>query len=184
ISPGTLTTSALGVNCLAIIVDGGAILREIREEVKQAIAEMRERTRTTPRVVIVEFGANPETAVYTRQLQRALGGAGIETAVEQMHEETPLAEAQAILRRLSDDGAVHGIQLQMPLPKHLSLPDLAPALDPAKDLDGIHPYNAGLLAQGRPGIVPATPLAGIEILDRHHIQLAGAHAVVVGRSIS
>ncbi|HEY3116994.1 MAG TPA: bifunctional 5,10-methylenetetrahydrofolate dehydrogenase/5,10-methenyltetrahydrofolate cyclohydrolase [Chloroflexota bacterium] len=169
---------------MATIVDGGAIMREIREEVRQKIAELVERSRVTPRVAIVEFDANPETTVYTRQLQRAFSAVGIETTVEQIPEDAPLDDARGTLRRLSADATVHGIQVQMPLPKHISLPDLTQALDPAKDLDGIHPYNAGLLAQGRPGIVPATPLAGIEILDRHGIQIAGARAVVVGRSVS
>ncbi len=169
---------------MAIMVDGGAILREIREEVAPEISELTNRTRITPHVVIIEFGTNPETALYTRQLRRTLGAAGIETAVEQIADDTPLEHAQGTLRRLSADSNVHGIQLQMPLSKHLSLQDLADALDPAKDLDGIHPYNAGLLAQGRRGTVPATPLAGIEILDRHSIQIEGARAVVVGRSVS
>lgn len=169
---------------MAIVVDGRAILSDIREEVAKAIGELTLRTRITPHVVIVEFGANPEIAVYTRQLQRTFGGAGIETAVEHIPESAPLDQAQQTLRRLSADSTVHGIQLQMPLPKHLPLERLTEALDPAKDLDGVHPYNAGLLAQGRPGMVPATPAAGIEILDRHRIQVSGAHAVVVGRSVA
>jgi methylenetetrahydrofolate dehydrogenase (NADP+)/methenyltetrahydrofolate cyclohydrolase len=95
-----------------------------------------------------------------------------------------LGEMTALLGSLCAAPDVHGIQIQTPLPPQLPLAQVVDALDPAKDLDGIHPYNSGLLAQGRAGIIPATPLGGLEILLRHEVPIAGARAVVVGRSTS
>lgn len=169
---------------MAIIVDGNGIFREIRDEVATAFAELAAQAGPRPRVAIVSFGASPEAALYTRQLQRAFGAAGVQVTVETAPADATLEAARRTLQMLSADPSMHGIQLQTPLPPHLPLAALAEALDPAKDLDGIHPYNAGLLAQGQPQVVPATPLAGIEILDRYGIGTSGAQAVVVGRSVA
>ncbi len=167
---------------MAIIVDGNALAREICEQVGQAFAETKARTGVIPRLAIVQPEGGEAAAVYTRRLQRTFATAGVEVAVHDLPAEAPFEYVRNLIAALSADAAVHAIQIQTPLPPHLALGDLLGALDPGKDVDGIHPYNTGLLAQGRPGIAPATPLGGMEILRRYEVPIAGARAVIVGRS--
>lgn len=165
-----------------MIVDGSALAREIRGQVQACLADLVARGGDAPRVAIVQVGGSAEGALYTRQLQRTFGRAGVDVDICPIPENASLGEAVRAVGELSRNPSIHGIQIQAPLPPNVPLPELAEALDPAKDLDGLHPANAGLLAQGRPWIIPATPLAGIEILLRYGVQMAGSRAVVVGRS--
>jgi methylenetetrahydrofolate dehydrogenase (NADP+) / methenyltetrahydrofolate cyclohydrolase len=167
---------------VATIVDGNALSREICAQVGEEFAAAKTRSGITPRVAIVQPEGDEAAAVYTRRLQRTFTTAGVEVVVHDLPAEAPAAEAGALIAALSADPTVHAIQIQTPLPPHLSLGELLAALDPMKDVDGIHPCNTGLLAQGRPGIAPATPLGGMEILRRYDVPIAGARAVVVGRS--
>ncbi len=167
---------------MATIVDGNALAREICEQLGQAFAEARARSGVVPRLAIVQPEGDEASAVYTRRLQRTFSTAGVEVTVHELPAEVPLEHARNLVASVSADEAVHAIQIQTPLPPHIPLGDLLGALDPAKDVDGIHPYNTGLLAQGRPGIAPATPLGGMEILRRYEVPIAGARAVLVGRS--
>jgi methylenetetrahydrofolate dehydrogenase (NADP+)/methenyltetrahydrofolate cyclohydrolase len=164
------------------VVDGAAILRETQQGVGEAITRHVAATGITPRIVVVQVGDDAAAGLYTRRLSRNLQPAGVTVEVQKLPEEISLHAAQDVLRGLSADPLVHGVQLQTPLPTHIPMVDLVRALDPHKDLDGIHPHNAGLLAQGVPDIVPATPLGGFEILRRHGVVTEGATAVVVGRS--
>jgi len=107
---------------------------------------------------------------------------GVEADVHQLEASVDLADVTGLLSKLNGSAEIHGIQIQTPLPPQLPLAQVVDALDPAKDLDGIHPHNLGLLAQGRAAIVPATPLGGLEILLRHEVAISGARAVVLGRS--
>jgi methylenetetrahydrofolate dehydrogenase (NADP+)/methenyltetrahydrofolate cyclohydrolase len=120
--------------------------------------------------------------MYTRQLQRVFSAAGIVVDLHELPWEVAPEEAASLIRTLSARRGLHGIQIQTPLPPQVPLERLLEALTPAKDLDGMHPFNAGCLAQGHPTIIPATPRAGMEILLRHGVPLTGARAVVVGRS--
>lgn len=167
---------------MGTLVDGNAILRETQQGVGEAVSQHVAATGVTPRITVVQAGDDAAASMYTRRIARNLEPAGIQVDVTQIPVDTSLREAQDLIRALSADPAVHGIQLQTPLPVHLPIAELVLALDPKKDLDGIHPYNAGLLAQGQPAIVPATPLGGFEILRRHAIITEGARAVVLGRS--
>lgn len=167
---------------MATMVDGNALAREIRGEAAARLAELAARGHKPPRVAIVQDGASAAASLYTRQLHRAFAEARVAVEVHPISTGAPASEAVQLVRGLSQDPAVHGIQIQTPLPSAIPLGALVEALDPAKDLDGIHPCNAGLLAQGRPSIVPATALAGLEILLRHQVAIVGARAVVVGRS--
>lgn len=168
---------------MAIIVDGKAISEEIEREVASCFAELVSRGGAPPRVAVVEFGEHASAGVYTRQLQRAFDRVGVATDVHGVPAGASLASVRGMLGDLCADPSLHGIQIQTPLPREIALHQLADAIDPAKDLDGIHPENLGRLAQGRPAIVPATPQAGLEILDRYAVDLEGAHAVVIGRSL-
>jgi methylenetetrahydrofolate dehydrogenase (NADP+)/methenyltetrahydrofolate cyclohydrolase len=167
---------------VATIVDGNALSREICEQVGQAFTEARSRSGVTPHLAIVQPQGDEASAVYTRRLQRTFSTAGVQVTVHDLPAEASAAEASTLIASLSADPTVHAIQIQTPLPPQLQLGDLLAALDPAKDVDGIHPQNTGLLAQGRPGLAPATPLGGMEILRRYDVPIAGARAVVVGRS--
>src|SRR4051794_14054265 len=167
---------------MATIVDGNALAREIRDEVAESFAKLAAPDRVPPRVAIVLIGQDEAATVYTRRLQRTFTDASVGVELHDLPTSASLIEAEALVRGLSEDERIHGIQLQTPLPPQIPLSALLDVLDPHKDLDGIHPANAGLLAQGRPSIVPATPLGGLEILLRHNVPLSGARAVVVGRS--
>lgn len=167
---------------LGTLVDGSAILRETQQGVGEAVAHHVAATGITPRIAVIQAGDDAAASMYTRRIARNLEPAGIQVDAIQIRVDISLREAQELIRSLSDDSTVHGIQLQTPLPGHLPMVDLITFLDPRKDLDGIHPYNAGLLAQGQPDIIPATPLGGFEILRRHAIITEGARAVILGRS--
>ncbi len=169
---------------MTTIVDGGALARTVREEAAAQFESAVATSGVTPLVAIVQLHGAESAEMYTRQLQRAFAAARVDVQVHELAADTSLDEAIRLVRTLSEDPAVHGVQIQTPLPPGLSLTDLTAALDPAKDLDGIHPQNLGLLAQGQPSVVPATPLGGLEILLRHGVDIVGAHAVVVGRSTS
>lgn len=167
---------------MTTIVDGNALSREIREGVRESFAELARAGVMPPRVAIVQFGDDPAATQYTRRLQRTFGDAGAAVNLHELPASATEEEAARLVRELSRSRGIHGIQIQTPLPLHVSLASVLDPLDPAKDLDGIHPRNAGLLAQGHPFVVPATPLGGLEILIRHRVEVAGARAVVVGRS--
>ena len=165
-----------------VIVDGAALARELREEAAQRFAAFSSQRPDPPSVAIVQIGANPASALYTKQLVRAFALVGVTVDLHDLPGDVSLDEAAGLIRTLSSGRSPHGIQIQTPLPPQIPIARLLEGLAPHKDLDGAHPLNAGTLAQGSPGIVPATPRAGMEILLRHGVRLAGARAVVVGRS--
>ena len=167
---------------MGIIVDGNALAREIREEVAAAFEAAVEASGVPPHITIVQFMGAAAASQYTRRLQRTFVEVGVAVDLHELPERASADEAVALIRGLSDESEIHGIQLQTPLPPQIALASLVEVLDPAKDLDGIHPENAGRLALGRPSVVPATPLGGLEILLRHEIPIRGARAVIVGRS--
>jgi methylenetetrahydrofolate dehydrogenase (NADP+)/methenyltetrahydrofolate cyclohydrolase len=136
-----------------------------------------------PKLVVVAVGEeDPSFASYQRAREKACGRVGIDSSVVTV----PLSDGErAVARtlvRLSDDPSVHGVLLQLPLPEGVSEENLFSLIDPRKDVEGHHPWNAGLLAQGRPRFGPCTALAVIEILQTEEVATAGAHAVVLGRS--
>jgi methylenetetrahydrofolate dehydrogenase (NADP+)/methenyltetrahydrofolate cyclohydrolase len=167
---------------VATIVNGSALALEICEELGKSFAELITRSGVTPGLAIVQPEGDDAAAVYTRRLRRTFTNAGVDVAIHQVRAQAPAIESQRLIATLSADPAVHAIQILTPLPPTVLLGDLLTELDPAKDVDGIHPHNTGLLAQGRPGLVPATPLGGMEILRHHKVPIAGARAVVIGRS--
>ncbi|MSQ24045.1 MAG: bifunctional 5,10-methylenetetrahydrofolate dehydrogenase/5,10-methenyltetrahydrofolate cyclohydrolase [Chloroflexi bacterium] len=167
---------------MTTIVDGNAILREIQAEVTRELAAASAASGIVPRIAIVQSGQDPAAALYTRRLSRVFQAAGFTVDVVDIDADASPETARSTLAKLSADPGIQGIQIQTPLPAHLSTSALVDVLDPRKDLDGIHPVNAGLLAQGTPDVVPATPLGGIEILQRHGVAMEGVNAVVVGRS--
>lgn len=167
---------------MGTIVVGSALALEICEKIGQAFADLIRRSGVTPRLAIVQPEGDDAAAVYTRRLRRTFTNAGVSVSVHQLPAKISLDDARRLVAALSADPTVHAIQILTPLPPHIDLGALLAELDPAKDVDGMHPENAGLLAQGRPRLAPATPLGGIEILRHYGVPIAGARAVVVGRS--
>jgi len=166
---------------------GAPIASEIRDSVRHDIEIFVARHGFAPSLGIVLVGRDAPSAVYLRQILRACEAAGIGGRLVEIEGDDADGSAveprvTAAIRELNDDPEVAGIIVQMPLPPTVRLRAVIDTIDPAKDIDGIHPLNAGLLRLGFEGFLPATAHAAIEILNRYQVQLAGREAVVVGRS--
>jgi methylenetetrahydrofolate dehydrogenase (NADP+)/methenyltetrahydrofolate cyclohydrolase len=161
----------------ATIIDGKALAAKVREEVAVEVAELGHVGLAT-----VLVGDDPASDVYIRGKQKAAQAAGIDARDLRLPADTPESELLAVLAELNADDGVDGILVQLPLPAQLSEANAIEAIDPAKDVDGIHPLNAGRLYLGRPALVPCTPLGIMRMLAEYEVEVAGARAVVVGRS--
>ncbi len=166
---------------------GAPIAAEIRASVRDDIASFVERRGYAPTLAIVLVGRDAPSAVYLRQIMRSCEAAGIGGRLVEIESDGSdrvdlEAAVTGAIRELNDDPLVAGIIVQMPLPPSVRLRAIIDAIDPAKDIDGIHPLNAGLLRLGFEGFLPATAHAAIEILHRYDIPIEGRDAVVVGRS--
>lgn len=166
---------------------GAPIATEIRASVRDDIASFVERCGYAPTLAIVLVGRDAPSAVYLRQILRScevagIGGRLIEIESDDQAPADLEASVTAAIRGLNDDPLVAGIIVQMPLPSTIRLRAVIDAIDPAKDIDGIHPLNAGLLRLGYDGFLPATAHAAIEMLHRYDVPIEGREAVVVGRS--
>ena len=167
----------------AIILDGKAVGARVRAEVAERVLRFRERFGRVPGLHVVLVGDDPASHVYVRNKERAARDVGIDSVTHRLAAEASQAEVLALVDRLSADPQVDGILLQMPLPKGMDEKAVLDRIAPAKDVDGLHPWNAGLLASGRPALVPCTPQGCMRLLDEAGVELRGLHAVVVGRSI-
>src|SRR5918997_2095955 len=166
----------------AQIIDGKAIAEEVRREVAAAVAEWVAAGNEPPGLATVLVGEDPASAVYVGGKQKATHEVGMQGFDHRLGADTPQADVETLLGELNDDPRVSGILLQLPTPEHIDGNGLTWLIDPAKDVDGLTPVSAGLLAKGRPGLRPCTPAGCMELLDRHGVELEGAEAVVVGRS--
>jgi methylenetetrahydrofolate dehydrogenase (NADP+)/methenyltetrahydrofolate cyclohydrolase len=167
----------------ATIIDGKAVAAQVRAEVAAGVAEFAERHGAPPGLATVLVGDDPGSDIYVSGKQRASGEVGIEGFDHRLDAAASHDEVAGLLHELNDDPRVSGILLQLPVPDHLDGPALTALISPAKDVDGLTPITAGLLAQGRPGLRPCTPSGVIELLGRHGVELEGAEAVVLGRSL-
>ncbi len=166
----------------ARIIDGSAVAKAIREEVKAETTALVAKG-VKPGLAVVLVGEDPASAVYVRSKGKACEEAGMRSDTIRMSAATTQAELLAVVERLNHDPEIHGILVQMPLPKQIDPQAVILAINPAKDVDGFHPVNAGKLFSGdMSGFIPCTPLGVRELLLRHDIDTQGAHAVVVGRS--
>lgn len=167
---------------VARLLDGKACAAHLREATAGRLAALAARG-VQVRVGLLQIGADPASSSYVASLQRAFDRAGIAADLVELPADAAAAAATAQLDAWAADPAVHGVMLQLPLPAGWAAEPLIAHVPPAKDLDGVHPYNAGLLFAGRDdGFVPATALGGLLLLQREGVELAGARAVVVGRS--
>jgi len=164
----------------ARVIDGSAHARAIREEIRLAVSRM-PAGRRPPSITVIQVGDDPASTIYVRNKHRAAEAAGFLSAILHLRG-TSQSELLERIEALGQDPEVDGILVQMPLPDGLDPDEALEAIPPDKDVDGLHPYNAGRLAQGNPTFVPATPLGVLELLRRERIDPTGRHAVVVGRS--
>jgi len=166
----------------ATILDGKALADEIRREIAAEVAMFTERTGVRPCLAAVLVGDDPASQSYVRGKQKACEKNGLTSRLDELSSETTTEELLALIGRLNADPAVHGILVQLPLPKGVDTLRVLDAIAPLKDVDGLHPENVGRIVQGRPLFLPCTPHGIQQILLRHKIPTAGAHAVIVGRS--
>ncbi|XXX82030.1 bifunctional 5,10-methylenetetrahydrofolate dehydrogenase/5,10-methenyltetrahydrofolate cyclohydrolase [Sorangium sp. So ce134] len=167
----------------AKILDGKAIAQKVRDEVREGVARFAAAHGRPPGLEVVLVGEDPASVTYTRSKERMSSEVGMRGRLRTLPAETTEAELLARIAELNADDTVDGILVQLPLPAHLREHAALDAVDPAKDVDGLHPVNAGLLAMGRPGgIAPCTPAGCMRLLAEAGVQLAGARAVVVGPS--
>jgi methylenetetrahydrofolate dehydrogenase (NADP+)/methenyltetrahydrofolate cyclohydrolase len=166
----------------AQILDGAAVARAIRAEVARDAARFRDRTGIPPRLVAVLVGDDPASQVYVRNKVAACREAGMRSDEVRLPATARLEEVTAAVRRLSADPDVDGILVQLPLPRGLDRVPVLLAIDPARDVDGLHPLNAGRLFHNQPAPVPCTPAGVIALLERSGVPIAGQRAVIVGRS--
>jgi methylenetetrahydrofolate dehydrogenase (NADP+)/methenyltetrahydrofolate cyclohydrolase len=165
----------------ARILDGKALAAVVRAEVKEQVAALLA-SGVTPGLAVVLVGEDPASQIYVRNKTRAGQEVGIAVFDHKLPKDTTEAALITLLQQLSADPKVHGVLVQLPLPAPLSAPRILEALDPAKDVDGLLTQNVGLLWLGRPHLVPCTPLGVMRLLKEAGTPLAGAKAVVVGRS--
>ena len=167
----------------AQLIDGTATARQVREDVAKGVAELVAAGGAPPGLATVLIGDDPASEVYVRNKRRACVAAGMRDLHQHLPADVSQEEAASLLDELAADPGVSGILLQLPTPAHLDASALLARIPAGKDVDGLTTANAGLLAQGRPGLRPCTPSGVITLLDRYDVPLAGAHAVVVGRSV-
>jgi methylenetetrahydrofolate dehydrogenase (NADP+)/methenyltetrahydrofolate cyclohydrolase len=166
----------------AQILDGKALAKTIREEVKNQVNEFQAATGVQPGLAVILVGENPASKVYVRNKIKACEETGMQSIHLNLTEETSQDELLQRIDDLNADPTVHGILCQLPLPKQIDASTVLRRIDPQKDVDGFHPINVGLLSIGEDSLVPCTPLGVIEILKRAGIEIKGKNAVIVGRS--
>ena len=166
----------------AKIIDGKAFAARIRGQVAEHVARLKADHGIVPGLAVVLVGEDPASEVYVRSKGRQTVEAGMNSYEHKLDADTSEADLLALVATLNADPAVHGILVQLPLPKHLNSDLVINSIDPAKDVDGFHISNVGLLGTGQKSMVPCTPLGCLMMLRDHHGTLSGLDAVVVGRS--
>jgi methylenetetrahydrofolate dehydrogenase (NADP+)/methenyltetrahydrofolate cyclohydrolase len=165
----------------AQLLDGAALAQRIRAEVAEQAARLT-RQGTPPGLAVLLVGDDPASAVYVKHKVKDCEEAGLRSVLQRLPADTSEADLLARIRALNADSSIHGILVQLPLPPHLDAQRVIETISPLKDVDGFHVASAGALMTGQPGFVPCTPLGVMKLLDHAGVDLAGAEAVVVGRS--
>jgi methylenetetrahydrofolate dehydrogenase (NADP+)/methenyltetrahydrofolate cyclohydrolase len=166
----------------ATVIDGKTIAQELRGRIAVAAAELSKQHGIVPGLAVVLVGSDPASEVYVRTKSKAVTDAGMRSFDHKLPETTSQADLLALIERLNADKTVHGILVQLPLPKQIDSAVVLNAIDPGKDVDGFHPVNAGRLATGQRALVPCTPFGCILLAKKIHPSLSGLEAVVIGRS--
>ena len=166
----------------AEIIDGLKIAAKVQDEVRSRVESTVKMRRKRPGLAVVLVGDDPASHSYVARKERACGDVGIYSETLTPSGDTTEGDLLGMVRELNDDDRFHGILVQLPLPPHVSESKVINAIDPAKDVDGLHPENAGLLVQGAPRFVPATPLGVQRMLVEAGVETRGADVVILGRS--
>lgn len=165
----------------AAIIDGKQIALDVRSGVAAKVAALKEKG-ITPCLAVILVGENPASVSYVTGKRKALAEAGMLDKSVELPESTSEEELLSLIRKLNEDKTVHGILVQLPLPKHINEDKIIMAISPEKDVDGFHPVNVGNLVIGKKAFLPCTPHGIIVLLERMGIETSGKHAVVIGRS--
>lgn len=163
------------------IIDGKKISQEIKGEIKAEVLKLNSKG-IFPKLAVVIVGEDPASQIYVRNKKKACEATGIRSVSFELPENTTQEELLELVARLNSDDTVSGILVQLPLPGHIDADKIILSIDPQKDVDCFHPYNAGLLSIGKPSFLPCTPAGVIELLKRSGISIEGKNSVVIGRS--
>lgn len=163
------------------IIDGKKISQEIKDELKEKVAGLKEQGKNVA-LAVIQVGNDPASSVYVNNKKKACAYIGIESLAYELPEETTEQELVELVEKLNADDKVNGILVQLPLPKHINEETIIQTISPKKDVDGFHMQSVGALCVGAKGYVSCTPLGIIELLKRSGIEIAGKHCVVIGRS--
>ena len=166
----------------AQVIDGKAFAATMREKIASHVARLKEVHNVTPGLAVILVGQDPASEVYVRNKNKSTVEVGMNSYEHKLPADTSEADLYALIDQLNADPAVHGILCQFPVPDHLSERDIVARIDPAKDVDGLHVLNAGLLASGQRAMVSCTPLGCLMLLRDQLGDLSGKNAVVIGRS--
>lgn len=166
---------------MAQLIDGKKISQEIKDELKERVAKLKEQGRTGA-LAVIQVGTDPASSVYVRNKKNACAYIGIESLSYELPEETTQQELLALIEKLNEDDHVRGILVQLPVPAHIDENAIIRAIRPDKDVDGFHPQSVGAMTIGQKGFLPCTPAGIIQLLTRSGIEIAGKHCVVIGRS--
>ncbi|HSE84072.1 MAG TPA: bifunctional methylenetetrahydrofolate dehydrogenase/methenyltetrahydrofolate cyclohydrolase FolD [Thermodesulfobacteriota bacterium] len=164
------------------IIDGKKVSDHIRKGVAEEVEKLKSETGIVPGLAAVLVGENPASQIYVRNKRKACGEAGIYSEEYKLPEETTESGLLSLIRKLNEDERIHGILVQLPLPKHINEATIIRNVSPLKDVDGFHPENVGLLVEGNPRFISCTPYGIIKLLDHYGLEIQGKEAVVVGRS--
>lgn len=166
----------------ARVIDGKLLAEQTRDDVTRETILFRERTGVIPHLAAVLIGNDPASEVYVRNKEKACQKSGLASTLHRLPESTSQQELLELVQSLNADRSVHGILVQLPLPKQINASVVLDAILPTKDVDAFHPENVGLMLQGRPRYLPCTPAGVMKILHVSGLETAGQHAVVIGRS--
>lgn len=166
----------------ATIIDGKEFAARVRGQVGKHVKRLKADHGITPGLAVVLVGEDPASQVYVRSKGKMTLEVGMKSVEHKLDVETPEADLLAVIEQLNNDPEIHGILVQLPLPKHLNEDLIINSIDPAKDVDGFHISNVGLLGTGQKSMVPCTPLGCLMMLRDHHGSISGMNAVVIGRS--
>lgn len=166
---------------MATILDGKALSAQCKETIRKEVEELAAKG-CRPGMAVVLVGENPASKVYVRNKEKDCQECGIYSAMYHLPEETTEKELLELLDALNHDASIHGILVQLPLPKQINSQRVIEAIDPQKDVDAFHPINVGYLTQGMPRFAPCTPAGIVKLMEAYKIDPAGKHCVVIGRS--
>ena len=167
---------------MAMRIDGKAISAQIRAEIREECRAFTEKNGYAPGLAVVIVGENPASQVYVRNKKKACEEVGFYSEVHELPEATTQAELNALVDALNANERIHGILVQLPLPRHLDETEVLLRIRPDKDVDAFHPYNVGKIMIGDPDFLPCTPAGVMALLERSNIEVAGKNCVVIGRS--